>query len=71
MVNERKVVKDEIGAIDNLAIQNVDKALAKTSSDGGSLLSPKKKGKYGRGYGFGGSDGAGSDGGYRGGHGGW
>ena len=70
MVNERKVVKDEIGAIDNLAIKDVDKALAKTSSDGASMMSPPKKGKYGKGYQMGGSD-AGSDGGYRIGHSGW
>jgi len=46
MINERKQVKDSIGAIDNISIQNVDRALAKTSIDG-SMPSPKK-GKYAR-----------------------
>ena len=46
MINERKHVKDEIGFIDTLSIQNVDKALAKVTSDG-SIGSPPKKGRKG------------------------
>ena len=42
MINERKQVKDEIGFIDNLSIQNVDKALAKVTNDG-SIISPPKR----------------------------
>ena len=68
MINERNKVKESITAIENLSVQNVDKALAKTNVDG-SMPSPLKN-KLARGL-LSASDMAVSDAPYRGGGNGW